>query len=114
WSNGFLPSQHQGVMFESKGPPIRDLLPARPIDPAVESASRELQAALNRLDLADREADDDLVARMKAYEMAAKMQLAVPKVTDLSQETAATTEMYGLNGDDTRDFGRNCLLARRL
>jgi hypothetical protein len=114
WSNGFLPSQHQGVMFESKGPPIRDLLPARPIDAGVEAASRELQAALNKLDLAEREADDDLVARMKAYEMAAKMQLAVPRVTDLSQETAATQEMYGMNGDQTRDFGRNCLLARRL
>jgi len=114
WTNGFLPSQHQGVMFESKGPPIRDLLPARPIDPGVEQASRELQAALNRIDLEQREADDDLVARMKAYEMAAKMQLAVPRVTDLSQETAATHEMYGLGHDDTRDFGRNCLLARRL
>jgi hypothetical protein len=114
WTNGFLPSQHQGVMFESKGPPIRDLLPARPIDAGVEAASRELQAALNKLDLIDREADDDLIARMKAYEMAAKMQLAVPRVTDLSQETAATQEMYGLNGDQTRDFGRNCLLARRL
>ena len=114
WTNGFLPSQHQGVMFESKGPPIRDLLPARPIAAGVEAASRELQAALNRLDLAEREEDDDLVARMKAYEMAAKMQLAVPRVTDLSRETAATQEMYGIDGDETRDFGRNCLLARRL
>ena len=114
WTNGFLPSQHQGVMFESKGPPIRDLLPARPIDAGVESASRELQAKLNELDLAEREADDDLVARMKAYEMAAKMQLAVPRVTDLSKETAATQEMYGLSGEETHDFGRNCLLARRL
>jgi hypothetical protein len=114
WTNGFLPSQHQGVMFESKGPPIRDLLPARPIDAEVEQASRELQNTLNRIDLVGREADDDLIARMKAYEMAAKMQLAVPRVTDLSQETTATHEMYGLGNDDTRDFGRNCLLARRL
>jgi hypothetical protein len=114
WTNGFLPSQHQGVMFESKGQPIRDLLPARPIHASVEAASRELQAALNQIDLAEREADDDLAARMKAYEMAAKMQLAVPRVTDLSQETAATHELYGLSGEQTRDFGRNCLLARRL
>ena len=114
WTNGFLPSQHQGVMFESKGQPIRDLLPARPIPASVEAASRELQAVLNQIDLAEREADDDLAARMKAYEMAAKMQLAVPRVTDLSQETAATHELYGLNGEQTRDFGRNCLLARRL
>lgn len=114
WTNGFLPSQHQGVMFQSKGPPIRDLMPARPIAANIEMASRELQAALNRIDLAEREADDDLVARMKAYEMAAKMQLAVPKVTDTSNETQATLEAYGLNQDATRDFGRNCLLARRL
>jgi hypothetical protein len=114
WTNGFLPSQHQGVMFESKGPPIRDLLPARPIDAEVEQASRELHAALNAFDLTGREADDDLAARIKAYEMAAKMQLAVPRVTDLSGETAATHALYGLNHDDTRDFGRNCLLARRL
>jgi hypothetical protein len=114
WTNGFLPSQHQGVMFESKGPPIRDLLPARRIDAKVEQASRELHAALNHIDLAERRGDDDLVARMKAYELAAKMQLAVPRVTDLSAETAATHEMYGMNGDDTRDFARNCLLGRRL
>jgi hypothetical protein len=114
WTNGFLPSQHQGVMFESKGPPIRDLLPARKLDPRVEAESRELHSALNRLGLAGREGDDELTARMKAYEMAAKMQLAVPRVTDLSGETAATTEAYGLSHDDTRDFGRNCLLARRL
>jgi hypothetical protein len=114
WTNGFLPSQHQGVMFESKGPPIRDLLPAHPIAAEVEAASRELHKLLNRADLAQRESDDDLVARMKAYEMAAKMQLAVPKVTDLGQETAQTEKLYGLDREETRDFGRNCILARRL
>ena len=55
-----------------------------------------------------------LLARMKAYELAAKMQLAVPRVTDLSQETALTKQDYGLEREETRDFGRNCLLARRL
>lgn len=114
WTNGFLPSQHQGVMFESSGPPIRDLMPARPIAASVEQAGRELQAALNRIDLAGREADDDLLARMKAYEMAAKMQTAVPQVVDLERETSATRTMYGLDREQTRDFGRNCLLARRL
>jgi hypothetical protein len=57
---------------------------------------------------------DELTARMRAYELAAKMQLAVPRVTDLSQETAATQAEYGLEREETRDFGRSCLLARRL
>lgn len=114
WSQGFLPAQHQGVMFNSSGQVIYDLFPAKAIDPEVERASRELHAALNRLDLEARGHNDDLVARMKAYELAAKMQLAVPRVTDLSQETQATKAMYGLEREETRDFGRNCLLARRL
>lgn len=114
WSQGFLPAQHQGVMFNTKGQVIYDLFPARPIDPAVEKDSRALQATLNELDLESRGPNADLAARMKAYELAAKMQLAVPRVTDLSQETKATQALYGLERDETRDFGRNCLLARRL
>jgi hypothetical protein len=114
WSQGFLPAQHQGVMFNATGQVIHDLFPARPIDPAVERDSRALQATLNRLDLESRGPNADLAARMKAYELAAKMQLAVPRVTDLSQESQATQALYGLERDETRDFGRNCLLARRL
>ena len=114
WTNGFLPAQHQGVTFNTSGQAIRDLKPARPIAPDVEAASRELHQRLNALHQEQVGASSELAARMRAYALAAKMQLAVPKVTDLSQETAATTEMYGLNSDDTRDFGRNCLLARRL
>lgn len=114
WSNGFLPAQHQGVMFQSKGPVISDLFPAREIPADVEFASRALQAALNRLDLEARGGEGELAARMKAYGLAAKMQLAVPRVTDLSGETAATQALYGMDQDSTKDFGRSCLLARRL
>ncbi len=114
WSQGFLPAQHQGVMFQSKGAVINDLFPAREIAADVERDSRELHALLNRLDRAQRGNSDDLLARMRAYELAAKMQLAVPRVTDLSQETAATKADYGFERDETRDFGRSCLLARRL
>lgn len=114
WSSGFLPAQHQGVAFQSSGPPVRDLAPARAVAPAADRAARELVAELNALDLADRGANDELAARMKAYELAAKMQLAVPRVTDLSGEDRKTTELYGLDREETRDFGRSCLLARRL
>lgn len=114
WTSGFLPAQHQGVMFQSKGAPIADLTPARAIDSAVERQSRELHALLAKENLRHHAEEPELVARMLAYELAAKMQLAVPRVVDLSQESAATHTMYGLDDDSTRDFGRNCLLARRL
>lgn len=121
WTNGFLPARHQGVMFNTKGPAVRDLFAARDIDPAVERASRDLLAGMNARHRAQREgatglasATDALSARIESYSLAAKMQLAVPRVTNLDDESAATHAMYGLDQDETRDFGRNCLLARRL
>jgi hypothetical protein len=122
WTNGFLPAQHQGVMFSTKAPTsgrgeqqvIQDLHPARPISADVESASRELHRTLNELHQSHAGDSSELAARMKAYELAAKMQLAVPRVTDISGETAATLAQYGLDEERTAPFGRNCLLARRL
>lgn len=114
WSNGFLPAQHQGVTFQSKGPPIYDLFPAREQSEGHELASRELLAKINRRHLAGAVSEDALLARMNSYELAAKMQLAVPGVTDLNQETEATRKMYGLDNEETTDFGGRCLLTRRL
>ena len=114
WSNGFLPARHQGVTIRSKGTPIDDLFPSKPTKAATESASRELLAKLNRLHLDKRGKNDVLVARMKSYQLAAKMQLAIPEVTNLDDETQTTHEMYGLGSENTDDFGRGCLLARRL
>ena len=114
WTSGFLPAQHQGVAFATSGPAIRDLSPARPIPTNVETASRALHRRLNELHQAQAGANSELAARMKAYELAAKMQLAVPRVTDLTGETAQTEALYGLDRESTAPFGRNCLLARRL
>lgn len=113
WSSGFLPARHQGAAFRTKGAAIDDLFPARPVPPATDAASRDLLGELNKLHL-EKRGGDVLAARLKGYELAAKMQLAVPKVTDLSRETRRTQEAYGLHEPETRDFGRNCLLARRL
>ncbi len=113
WSNGFLPAEYQGVAFQTKGPVIHDLFPARKQSPERELATRQLLAELNEHHL--REAPEDvLVARMRSYELAAKMQLAVPQVTDLSQESAATQSAYGIDREETSDFGRRCLMTRRL
>ncbi len=114
WSNGFLPARHQGVIIRSQGTPIDDLFPERDIAPATESASRELLASLNQRHLDDRGFDDAMAARMRGYELAARMQLAVPEATNLDGETRAMHELYGTEQEPTRDFGRSCLLARRL
>jgi hypothetical protein len=115
WSNGFLPARHQGVVMRSTGSPIDDLFPARPIAPDAERAGRELLAGMNARHLAEQGGPADaLSARIRSYELAARMQLAVPEVTDLAGESEATRELYGLSGKETADFGRGCLLARRL
>lgn len=114
WSNGFLPAQHQGVAFQTNGPPIRDLFPSRPLPDGLDKASRDFLAQLNQRQLESAGAEDAFRARMKAYELAAKMQLAVPDVTDLSKETEATRAMYGIDQEETADFGSRCLLTRRL
>jgi uncharacterized protein DUF1501 len=114
WTNGFLPARHQGVAFRSEGPAINDLAPAKAIDAGSERAARQLLSAMNARHLAARGADDMLAARLRSYELAAKMQLAVPQVTALDGETAATHALYGLDRPESADFGRGCLLARRL
>ena len=114
WSNGFLPSRHQGVAFESRGHPIPDLFPGREIPAGTETAGRSLLGRLNQIDLARNGTEDALLARIRSHELAAKMQLAVPEVTDVGQETETVREEYGLNGKETADFGKNCLLSRRL
>lgn len=114
WSNGFLPARHQGVAFQSSGPAIRDLFPARPVSSQLEADSRALLQRMNQRSLELSPGEDQLRARMQAYQLAAKMQLAVPDVTDLSRETQATRDLYGVDAEETADFGRRCLLTRRL
>jgi hypothetical protein len=114
WSNGFLPARHQGVALRTQGPPIDDLFPAQPLGADQETATRELLATMNRLHQEQHPGDDALAARVRSYELAARMQLAVPEVVDLSGETRATQVLYGLERPETADFGRACLLARRL
>ena len=114
WTNGFLPARHQGVILRSQGKAVDDLVPARPIAAGTDVASRELLDQLNRQHLERHGAEDAFSARIRSYELAARMQLAVPEVTNLDGETAATHQMYGLDQEPTREFGRGCLLARRL
>ncbi len=116
WTNGFLPAVHQGVPFRTsgEGEVISNLFPAKEIPEKIEKSSRELLAKMNRLHMDDKGAEDAFAARVASYELAARMQLAVPEVTMIEGESEKIREDYGLNGKETRDFGRSCLLTRRL
>jgi hypothetical protein len=114
WSAGFLPAQHQGVVLNTSGPPVRDLRPASAVDNATQAARFAAVAELGRRHLAQRGADDAIESRLRSYELAARMQLAIPEATNLAQESAATHALYGTDQKDSADFGRACLLARRL
>ena len=114
WSNGFLPAQYQGVKFGKGDQPIRDLFPSKDISQEEELSSRMLLNRLNKKHQEKTKLDDLLNARIRSYELAARMQLSVPQVTDLSAETEKPKEMYGIGVDPTDDCGRRCLLGRRL
>lgn len=114
WSNGFLPARHQGVAIRGQGTPIDDLFPARALRPGADEATRDLVAAMNRRHQEQRPGDDALAARIRSYELAARMQLAVPEVTNLAGESRESQALYGLDSVESADFGRACLLARRL
>ena len=118
FSAGFLPMTHQGTILDAASPaPVPDLFLAEPsegVNDAAEREGLERLARQNRRHAQDRPGDTRLEARIASYELAAKMQLAAPEALDLKSETAATKSLYGLEEPATEDFGRRCLLARRL
>ncbi len=114
WSSAFLTSSHQGVVLRSGEQPVADLFPALPIDPARDRATREFVTAIDRQRVADPAVEDLITARIKAYELAARMQASIPEVANLAAETTATHAAYGVDSPTTADMGRRCLLGRRL
>ena len=118
WTAGFLPAAHQGTMIRpSSATPIFDLFPpssAKFITPESETEGLRVMKELNRGYMTGREGDSRLDARIASYELAAKLQLSAPEVLDISKESEATRKLYGIDEKITADFGRNCLIARRL
>ena len=130
WDSAFLPQQHAGTMiFPGRANPIADLMPDKRgdfITSRSEVATQQLLANLNRDHLQDREDDARLDARIRSYELAARMQLAAPEALDISQEPDYLLDLYGIdrttkewpkeiNAREEMDyFGRKCIVARRL
>lgn len=115
WSAGFLPAVFQGVAFNADRA-IPHLATPSSISAKTESSTRDFLKLLNEQHLAQHPGDTDLMARIASYELAAKMQLAAAEVSDLSRESTATRELYGVHDANPvkAGFARNCLLARRL
>ena len=114
WSSGFMPANYQGTVLRSKGDPILDLKHSRGM--GQEEQYRIIQS-LNQLNgghLSQRHGNSDLQARIDSYELAFKMQSTAPEAINLDEESEATKNLYGLDQDRTADFGKKCLLARRL
>jgi hypothetical protein len=129
WDSAFLPTRHQGTaIFPERKTPVEDLFPPDNdfITPESEAAGLDLLARLNRRHAETRDSDSRLDARIRSYELAARMQLSAPEALDLSGEPEHVLKLYGLDhipsefpaeinpAEETVYFARKCLVARRL
>lgn len=114
WSNGYLPAHFQGTPLRPVGSPILDLHAPPTTPPGAPRANLDLLAELNRQHLQDHPAQAELAARLESYELAFRMQRTVPELLDLSRESPETLKLYGVGQAETDEFGRKCLIARKL
>ncbi len=115
WTSGFLPANHQGVAFRTQSPePVADLRTPAGISTAARSADMELLATMNREFADAHPGDGAFAARLRSYELAARMQTSIPEATNLDNEPQAIKKLYGLDDPTNKGFARNCLMARRL
>lgn len=119
WGSGFLPAAFQGTDFNASKP-VRNLTRPASVGPAADRATRDFLNTLNRHHLERYPGDTELAARISSYELAARMQLSVPEVADISSEPEHILKLYGADaaGNPVQDlkaaYARNCILARRL
>jgi hypothetical protein len=113
WGTGFLPSQHQGVLFQSAGDPVLFLSNPAGVSRGSRQQMLDLVTALNHKHAAD-VGDPEIETTIAQQEMAFRMQASVPKLTDLSEEPQHILDLYGPEVERSGSFARNCLLARRM
>jgi hypothetical protein len=114
WTAGYLPGAYQGTLFRAGPSPVLDLATPEGLSPSDQRATLDLTQALNREHLHRHPGEAELAARVQSYELAFRMQTAAAEVVDVEREDARTRADYGLDDDRTRDFGRKCLMTRRL
>lgn len=114
WSNGWMPPLFQGTIVRSAEPRILNLEPPPHLKGALQDQNLAFLAKLNREHLARHPGENDLEARIASYELAARMQTAAKEALDISGESEATKTLYGLDNNESREYGTRCLIARRL
>ncbi len=114
WSSGFLPAANQGVTLQTKGDPVLYVHPSGRQEPIQQKKQLDFLQKLNSMHAERNLSNDVLDARIKSFETAYKMQMSVPELTNIDNETKATEKLYGLNQRKTRPFGKQMLLARRM
>ena len=113
FSSGFMPSHFQGTLLRSQGDPILYLSNPAGVDAKAQRAVLDATSNLNRLRM-EETGDQEIASRIQSYELAYRMQSAAPELADLSSEPEHIRKLYGIDAPATRQFGTNCLLARRL
>ena len=114
WQNGFMPAVYRGTEVSTRGTPVLNLNPSRPVSAEIQADNLQLLAKLNRRHQQQFPRESALEARIHNYELAARMQLAASETLDMSGETVSTRKMYGLDNETTAGYGTRCLMARRL
>jgi hypothetical protein len=114
WTAGYMPAAFQGTLFRSGGSPLLDLATPKGTSEQTQRHSLDLLKSLNEEHLKQHPDETELMARIESYELAYRMQTEALSVVDVEHEDAATRAMYGLNDQVTADFGRKCLITRRL
>jgi hypothetical protein len=114
WSSGYMPAAYQATVLLASGTPIHDLAPPRGSDRSVRRLLLDRLREKNQEHLAPRADNSELAARIASYELAYRMQSSAPEAVDLADETPETLSLYGIDRPRTADFGRKCLIARRL
>jgi hypothetical protein len=114
WSSGFMPGTYQGTLFRPQGDPIVDLRGPKHLDRRAQRRQLDFIQQLNSQHLESRPGGQELASRIQSYELAYRMQAEAPEAVDLNQESTQTLESYGVGQQPTDEFGRNCLVARRL
>ncbi|MCC9600180.1 DUF1501 domain-containing protein [Stieleria sp. JC731] len=114
WGSGFMPSMHQGVLFEPGDEPLRHLNNPAGVSQQQQRSKLDFINQLNRRHFEGRHSNTELEARIQSYELAAKMQADAPVAIDIDNEPEHIRSMYGLDQKETEVYGRQCLLARRL
>lgn len=114
WTAGYMPAAYQGTLFRSTGSPLLDLATPEGTSPEAQRRTLDLLARLNREHFDSRSSESELAARISTYELAYQMQTTAAEVVDVEREDRRTQEMYGLHQTHTAEFGRKCLVTRRL